>query len=89
MEQEAQHPGSHLFTVRVWQEELGDGKAEWRGRAQNIATGAGAYFRGWPGLIAVLSRLVETSTALADDSSGENSPGPRLQTQRPPHGEER
>ncbi len=61
MEQEAQYRGSHLFTVRVWQEELGGGQLEWRGRAQDIATGAAAYFRDWPGLIAVLSRLVETA----------------------------
>ncbi len=61
MEQEPQHSRSHLFTVRVWQEELGGGKAEWRGRAQDIATGAAAYFRDWPGLIALLSRLVEAA----------------------------
>ncbi len=66
MEQEAQHRGSHLFTVRVWQEELGGGQVEWRGRAQDIATGAAAYFRDWPGLIAVLSCLVETAGALPD-----------------------
>jgi hypothetical protein len=63
MEQETQHPGSHLFTVRVWQEELGGGQAEWRGRAQDIATGEAAYFRDWSGLIAVLSRLLEAKGA--------------------------
>ncbi len=67
MEQEPQHPGSRLFTVRLWQEELGGGRSEWRGRAQDITTGAAAYFRGWPGLIAVLSRLVEAADALPDD----------------------
>jgi hypothetical protein len=67
MEEEQQNTGSHLFTVRVWQEELGGGQAEWRGRAQDIATGASAYFRDWPGLVAVLTRLLEA----ADISSGE------------------
>jgi hypothetical protein len=61
MEQEQQHPGAHLFTVRVWQEELGGGQVEWRGRAQDIGTGAAAYFRDWPGLIRVLTRLVEST----------------------------
>ncbi len=67
MEQEPQHPGSRLFTVRIWQEELGGGRSEWRGRAQDIGTGTGAYFRDWPGLIAVLSRLLEAADALPDD----------------------
>ena len=69
MEQEPQHPGSHLFTVRLWQEELGGGQAEWRGRAQDIVTGAAAYFRDWPGLIAVLSHLLEATDASSDDPS--------------------
>ncbi len=76
MEQEPQHAGSHLFTVRVWQEELGGGQAEWRGRAQDIATGNAAYFRDWPGLIAVLSRLVETTEAPPGDASQRPSSSP-------------
>ncbi len=63
MEQEPQTTRSHLFTVRLWQEQLGGGQVEWRGRAQDIASGEAAYFRDWPGLIAVLSRLVETPPA--------------------------
>jgi hypothetical protein len=27
-----QHPRSHLFTVRVWQEEVGQNQMEWRGK---------------------------------------------------------
>jgi hypothetical protein len=80
MEQEAQHPGSRLFTVRLWQEELGGGQAEWRGRAQDIETGAAAYFRDWPGLIAVLSRLVEASKASAIDPPGQPSSSPDSST---------
>ncbi len=60
MEQEPQHQRTRLFTLRLWQEELGDGEAEWRGRAQDINSGASAYFRDWPGLVAVLTRLLET-----------------------------
>ena len=58
-EQEYQYPGARLFTVRLWQEALGGGRVEWRGRAQDIATGASAYFRDLPGLIPVLARLLE------------------------------
>ncbi len=67
MEQEPQHRGSRLFTVRLWQEELGGGRSEWRGRAQDIVTGTAAYFRDWPGLIAALSRLLEAADASPDD----------------------
>jgi hypothetical protein len=67
MTQETHYPGSRLFTLRLWQEELGNGQAEWRGRAQDIGTGSSAYFRDWPGLVAVLSRLLETTdTPTAD-----------------------
>jgi hypothetical protein len=38
---------SHLFTVRVWSEEMGDGSAEWRGKAQCVGTGEILYFRDW------------------------------------------
>ncbi len=69
MAQEPQHRRSRLFTLRLWQEALGEGQAEWRGRAQDINSGAAAYFRDWPGLIAVLSRLLETTDTPADDPS--------------------
>ena len=75
MEQEYQHPGSRLFTVRLWQEELGGGQIEWRGRGQDITSGAAAYFRDWPGLISVLSRLVETTEAPAGDAAEQGAAG--------------
>ncbi len=58
MEQEQQHPHSHLFTLRRWEVALGEGNAEWRGRVQEIASGETTFFRDWPGLVATLSRLV-------------------------------
>jgi len=36
---------SHLFTVRLWLEELGDGRAEWRGQVQHVLSGETHYFR--------------------------------------------
>ena len=61
MEHERQHPHSHLFTLRLWEETLGEGKAEWRGRVQEIASGETAFFRDWPGLVATLTRLIAKS----------------------------
>ena len=36
---------SHLFTVRLWAEELGDGQTEWRGQVQHVLSGKTRYFR--------------------------------------------
>lgn len=38
---------SHLFTVRLWREPLGDGRFEWRGRVQHVLSGERRYFRDW------------------------------------------
>ncbi len=73
MEHELQHPRSHLFTVRLWQEELGQGETEWRGRVQNVASGDTAYFRNWPGLVATLQRLVATTEPVCEDAPGDPS----------------
>jgi hypothetical protein len=52
---EAQQPGrSHLFTVRLWREVLGEGQAEWRGQVRHVGSGETLYFRDWPGLQAFL-----------------------------------
>jgi hypothetical protein len=53
------HPSrSHLFMVRVWQENLGDGKTEWRGKLQCVASGEARYFRDWQTLIASLELML-------------------------------
>lgn len=70
-----QHPYSHLFTLRVWQEVLGEGKVEWRGRVLEIDSGEKLFFRDWPGLVATLQRLIAKTAA-----SRENSPGQPLLT---------
>jgi hypothetical protein len=56
MEKERQHHRSYLFTVRVWLEDLGDGKKEWRGKVQYISNGETCYFREWPVLLAFLQK---------------------------------
>lgn len=57
-EQERRHPTPHLFTLRMWEEALGEGKAEWRGRIQELSSGETAFFHDWPGLVATLTRLL-------------------------------
>ena len=45
-------PRSHLFMVRLWLEELGDGQGEWRGKVQYVRSGETRYFRDWSTLLA-------------------------------------
>jgi len=46
------HPPSHshLFTVRVWREDLGHSQTEWRGEVR--------YFRAWPTLLTLLHSML-------------------------------
>ena len=63
-----QHPRSHLFTVRVWQEEVGQNQMEWRGKVQLITDGNVCYFRRWEGLVPLLlSMLSEVETHSESD----------------------
>ncbi len=66
---------SHLFTLRVWLEDVGaargegcdEARFEWRGRVEHIASGRVIYFRDWQALIAFVQQAA---------SSGENLSGP-------------
>ncbi len=46
------------FLIRLWPEDLGNGEVEWRGKAQDIATGDSSYFRGWAGLVAAIQKAL-------------------------------
>jgi hypothetical protein len=54
---------SHLFTVRLWLEDLGDGRAEWRGQVQHVLSGETHYFREWPTLLALLRAILPPTEA--------------------------
>jgi hypothetical protein len=58
MDKSGRHPRSHLFTVRVWQEEIGQDQTEWRGKVQLISNGNVCYFRGWEGLVPLLLSML-------------------------------
>jgi hypothetical protein len=62
MDPEQAHPRSHLFTVRIWSEAVGE-EIEWRGKVQHVTSGETRYFRDWSALVAFLR---ETLTALED-----------------------
>ena len=67
-------PRSHLFTVRLWVEELGNGKSDWRGKVQHVTSGEVRYFREWPTLIAfLLMPLPEASPGYRPDTDSAQS----------------
>jgi hypothetical protein len=49
---------THLFTVRVWLEELGAGQTEWRGEVHSVVSGEVRYFRDWATLVALLQAML-------------------------------
>jgi hypothetical protein len=49
---------SHLFTLRMWPEDLGSGQTDWRGNVQHVNSGEARYFRDWPALEAFVERLL-------------------------------
>jgi hypothetical protein len=59
MDAEPQGPRSHLFTVRVWREDMGEGQWEWRGKVQHVVSGEAFYFREWQELIARLKTWLQ------------------------------
>jgi hypothetical protein len=38
---------THLFRVRLWVEDLGNGRFEWRGKVHHVLSGQERYFRTW------------------------------------------
>jgi hypothetical protein len=57
-------PRSHLFTVRVWEEETGVGQTEWRGKVQLMTSGEVRYFREWVALVPVLLTMLAESQSV-------------------------
>jgi hypothetical protein len=56
---------SKLFTLRLWQEKLGEDQWEWRGEVKDTSTGQRRYFRDWR----VLAELLPTFLNKYEDES--------------------
>lgn len=62
-------PRSHLFTVRVWQEAIGNDQTEWRGKVHLITDGNVRYFQDWETLVPLLvTMLLELDTLSAPNT---------------------
>ena len=55
---------THLFTVRLWLEDLGEGQTEWRGEVRYVVSDERRYFRDWPTLIALLQAMLPQTGGL-------------------------
>lgn len=58
MNMDRQRHHSHLFTVRLWSEEVDNGRKEWRGKVQQVHSGEAYYFCEWATLIAALLQML-------------------------------
>lgn len=54
---------SHLFAVRVWEEETEANQSEWRGRVQLFTSGEVRYFREWTALAQLLIEMLSQKDA--------------------------
>jgi hypothetical protein len=59
LEQRQLYPRSHLFTVRLWVEEFGDGQGEVRMQVKHVLSGETRYFRAWPALVTYLAAKIK------------------------------
>ena len=59
-----QHPGSQLFTLRLWPEQVAGAQTQWRGKVQHVRSGEVRYFQDWPALVALLPLMLESPGAI-------------------------
>jgi hypothetical protein len=68
LDRSKEHHHSHLFTLRLWPEALGDGQVEWRGQVRHLGSGETRYFRQWPVLMAFLRDVLPELTDNLDET---------------------
>ncbi len=71
---DTQRPQAHLFTVRVWLADLGDGRAEWRGQVRHVISGRVRYFRDWPSLTTIVQEMLAGPEEAAHGTAGKDLP---------------
>ena len=58
MQEASRSPPTVIFTLRLWQEPLGDGRSEWRGEIKNLSTGEVRYVRLWEEIAALVPEML-------------------------------
>lgn len=64
---QSSHP-SHLFVLRVWSEELGDDRREWRGQVRHVTSGEVRYFRDWQTLVEYLKAVLASKEEAQEET---------------------
>jgi hypothetical protein len=75
-----QSAASQLFTLRLWREDIGEGRTELRGRLQHVLSGEVRYFRDWSTLAILVTELLapywegfgQIDPCTLDECSGED-----------------
>ncbi len=49
---------SHLFTLRVWREDLGHSQTEWRGEVRDVESREVRSFRDWSTLLTIVQAML-------------------------------
>jgi hypothetical protein len=57
---ELQTYNAHLFMLRLWLEDLGNGQTDWRGKVQHMNSGEARYFRDWQTLETFMKGLLKS-----------------------------
>lgn len=60
---------SHLFTVQLRKEELGDGQGEWCGKVQHVHSGETFYFNEWTTLVAAIVNILADAESDVQENS--------------------
>ena len=74
MDQDQIPPHPHLFMVRVWAEDIGNGQIEWRGKVQHVTSGEIRYFRDWSTLMIFLQAMLPEVTSSSGAEAQETGP---------------
>lgn len=57
------HDNARTYIVRMWLEDLGDGRTEWRGRVQDVQSGKVTFFRDWERLATTIQEMLASGTS--------------------------
>jgi hypothetical protein len=66
---------THVFMLRMWQEDLGGGQTDWRGKVQHVESGEARYFRDWATLQAFVEGLLGSQGLATNTPKGVNQEG--------------
>ena len=66
---------SHLFTVRVWLEKLGNDLTEMRFQVKHVTSGESVLFRDGDQLLMYLRAKTELAKPVMDDDLNKTNPG--------------